>query len=97
MSDSSSGVTVARFEGERALACEDVVAREEPLEIQLGGTSLAVVMRTPGHDEELALGFLVTERVVAGRDLAGLCARAGVGAGGGGTTASGGSERELRR
>jgi FdhD protein len=44
---------------------EDSVAREEPLEIQLGGAPLAVVMRTPGHDEELALGFLVTERVVA--------------------------------
>jgi FdhD protein len=42
----------------------DFVAREEPLEIQLGPVSLAVVMRTPGHDEELALGFLVTERVV---------------------------------
>jgi FdhD protein len=43
----------------------DFVAREEPLEIQLGPASLAVVMRTPGHDEELALGFLVTERVVS--------------------------------
>jgi FdhD protein len=43
----------------------DFVAREEPLEIQLGPASLAVVMRTPGHDEELTLGFLVTERVVA--------------------------------
>lgn len=68
MSDLSSGVSVRRFEAEHASACEDVVAREEPLEIQLGGASLAVVMRTPGHDEELALGFLVTERVVAGRD-----------------------------
>jgi FdhD protein len=44
---------------------DDVVAREEPLEIQLGGASLAVVMRTPGHDRELAVGFLVTERVVS--------------------------------
>lgn len=42
----------------------DLVAVEEPLEIQIGGVSLAVVMRTPGHDEELALGFLVTERVI---------------------------------
>jgi len=48
-----------------ALAPETAaVAREEPLEIQLGATSLAVVMRTPGHDRELVLGFLVTERVV---------------------------------
>ncbi|HVP27968.1 MAG TPA: formate dehydrogenase accessory sulfurtransferase FdhD [Myxococcota bacterium] len=43
----------------------DAVAREEPLEIQLGAAPLAVLMRTPGHDQELALGFLVTERVVA--------------------------------
>ncbi len=42
----------------------DRVAHEEPLEIQVQGVSCAVVMRTPGHDEELALGFLVTERVV---------------------------------
>ena len=44
---------------------DDAVAREEPLEIQLGGASLAVVMRTPGHDRELAIGFLVTERVIS--------------------------------
>jgi FdhD protein len=43
---------------------EDLVACEEPLEIQVGPASLAVVMRTPGHDEELALGFAVTERIV---------------------------------
>ena len=40
------------------------MAREEPLEIQLGANSLAVVMRTPGHDRELVLGFLLTERVI---------------------------------
>ncbi len=56
---------VTRCEGGAADEREDRVAHEEPLEIQLGATSLAVVMRTPGHDEELALGFLVTERVVA--------------------------------
>jgi FdhD protein len=53
-----------RFRGGASRACDDPVAREEPLEIRLGGASLAVVMRTPGHDRELALGFLVTERVV---------------------------------
>jgi FdhD protein len=46
----------------------DAIAREEPLEIQLDGAPLAVVMRTPGHDADLALGFLVTERVIARRD-----------------------------
>ncbi|MCH2170916.1 formate dehydrogenase accessory sulfurtransferase FdhD [Myxococcota bacterium] len=58
-------VRVDRFEGDRPNPRTDSVAREEPLEIQLGSTSLAVVMRTPGHDDELALGFLVTERVVS--------------------------------
>lgn len=43
----------------------DLVAREEPLEIRIAARSLGVVMRTPGHDEELATGLLVTERVVA--------------------------------
>ena len=39
----------------------DVVAVEEPLEIRIGGTPVAVTMRTPGHDEELALGFCLSE------------------------------------
>jgi FdhD protein len=52
--------------GPGAALAADWVAREEPLEIQVNGAPLAVVMRTPGHDEELGLGFLVTERVVPG-------------------------------
>jgi FdhD protein len=39
----------------------DHVAVEEPLEIRIGGTPVAVTMRTPGHDEELALGFCLSE------------------------------------
>jgi FdhD protein len=39
----------------------DVVAVEEPLEIRIGGEPVAVTMRTPGHDEELALGFALSE------------------------------------
>src|SRR5437016_8849052 len=39
----------------------DRVAVEEPLEIRIGGELVAVTMRTPGHDEELALGFCLSE------------------------------------
>src|SRR3954447_23339669 len=39
----------------------DTVAWEEPLEIRIAGEPVAVTMRTPGHDEELALGFCLTE------------------------------------
>ncbi len=43
---------------------EDAVATEEPLEIRVNGRPVAVVMRTPGHDAELAAGFLLTEGVI---------------------------------
>jgi FdhD protein len=42
----------------------DAVAVEEPLEIRVGGEAVAVTMRTPGHDDELALGFLYGERLI---------------------------------
>jgi FdhD protein len=44
---------------------EDLLAVEEPLEIRVGGTSLSITMRTPGHDFDLAAGFLISEGVVA--------------------------------
>ncbi len=68
LSESVGVVDRTRFSGTRAAAGTDAVAREEPLEIQLDGASLAVVMRTPGHDEELALGLLWSERVIATLD-----------------------------
>jgi FdhD protein len=43
---------------------QDVLAGEEPLELRVGGTALAVIMRTPGHDVELAHGFLLAEGVL---------------------------------
>ena len=51
-------VRVTRVPGGEA---GDVVAVEEPLELRLDGVPVAVTMRTPGHDEELALGFAVSE------------------------------------
>lgn len=51
----------------------DTLAAEEPLEIRLGGESFSVTMRTPGHDFELAAGFLVSEGIVRGpEELRGL-------------------------
>ena len=44
----------------------DLAAAEEPLEIRLQGTSFIVTMRTPGADRELAAGFLLSERIIAG-------------------------------
>ncbi len=49
----------------------DDVAVEEPLEIRVAGAPLAVTMRTPGHDEELALGFLFGEGLIDGPRAAG--------------------------
>jgi FdhD protein len=45
----------------------DALAAEEPLEIRVDGRALAVTMRTPGHDVELAHGFLLTEGVIGDR------------------------------
>lgn len=47
---------------------EEYLTVEEPLEIRLGGRNLAIIMRTPGHDEELAAGFLLTEGIIADTD-----------------------------
>jgi len=52
-------VTAVEHDGVR-----DEVAVEEPLEIRVDGEPLAVTMRTPGHDEELALGFLHGEGLI---------------------------------
>jgi len=46
-------------------AADDEVAVEEPLEIRVNGRAIAVTMRTPGHDEELALGFCLSEGIPA--------------------------------
>jgi FdhD protein len=50
--------------GEPPVRNEDLLAAEEPLEIRVGDRPLAVTMRTPGHDFDLAAGFLVSEGVI---------------------------------
>jgi FdhD protein len=69
---STARVQLTRVPGGEAA---DLVAVEEPLEMRVGGEPVAVTMRTPGHDEELALGFLLAEglaplRAVVPPDLA---------------------------
>src|SRR5438309_2868802 len=56
---SAEPVDVVRLPGGREE--RDRIAVEEPLEIRIGGRPVAVTMRTPGHDEELALGFCLSE------------------------------------
>ncbi|MFF8842042.1 formate dehydrogenase accessory sulfurtransferase FdhD [Streptomyces sp. NPDC015127] len=64
----------------------DTLAAEEPMEIRVGGRPLAVTMRTPGDDFDLAAGFLVSEGVVhGGDDVAGIRYCAGATADGGNT------------
>ncbi len=55
---------VIRSRPGEAVADDDHVTVEEPLEIRVDGTSVAVVMRTPGDDLDLARGFLLTEGIV---------------------------------
>jgi FdhD protein len=55
---------VVRVVDGRVSARPDTLAAEEPLEIRVAGRPLSVTMRTPGHDFDLAAGFLVSEGVV---------------------------------
>ena len=55
----STAVRVTRFPGGEVV--DDRLAVEEPLEIRVNGQAVAVTMRTPGYDDELALGFCLTE------------------------------------
>ncbi len=56
-------VTVENGLGEKR---DDLLAEESPIELRLGGVPLAVLMRTPGHDADLARGFALTEGIVLG-------------------------------
>ena len=65
MSDLWSSREVSRVaDGGQPVREEDAVAAEEPLEIRVGGRSLTVLMRTPGHDIDLVTGLLRSEGIV---------------------------------
>ncbi len=57
-------VDMTHWQGNEAEQREDHLTVEEPLEVRLDQRSLAVIMRTPGHDHELAMGFLLSEGVI---------------------------------
>ena len=58
---------VVRWDAGKLQQADDELAREEPLEIRVRGRAISVTMRTPGHDDELAAGFLLTEAIVRAR------------------------------
>jgi len=68
MSEALRPVDVIRVRGRGRVSDSDRAATEEPLEIRLYDQPFAVIMRTPGADRELAAGFLLAERVIAGSD-----------------------------
>jgi FdhD protein len=61
------GSIIRRKENGEHECVTDEVAIEEPLEIRIGGEAIATTMRTPGNDEELAAGFLLSEGIVRDR------------------------------
>ncbi len=85
MTGSSFAIDIRKVNGEKQLETEDSVAVEEPLEIQLSAAaaqaaaakSVSITMRTPGHDAELALGFLFTEGIIQSIDQVAAVAQVG--------------------
>ena len=68
MNDPIKEFPIRRYRKGKVEETTDVVVVEEPLQIRLGGEPFQVLMRLPGWEKELALGFLYTEGIV--RDLA---------------------------
>src|SRR6202521_2492150 len=61
---SSHRARVLRYGEEKSVRVDAGLAAKEPMEIRIGGTPLTVMMRTPGHERELAFGFLFGEGII---------------------------------
>src|SRR5438105_6073646 len=59
---------ILRYENGALRETADELALEEPLEIRVRGRAISVTMRTPGHDDELAAGFLLSEGLIRRRE-----------------------------
>jgi FdhD protein len=68
MAEPLRSVDVVRVRGHERVPETDSAATEEPLEVRLHDRPFAVIMRTPGADRELAVGFLLAERVIRSSD-----------------------------
>ncbi len=68
MSESVRSKRVRKREAGALVEVDDRVAVEEPLDIRISGDTLAITMRTPGHDRELVLGFLWAEGIIGSPD-----------------------------
>ena len=66
MADAHRKLTITRVDRQQWVREYDLAATEEPMEVRVEGESFAVLMRTPGADRELAVGFLFSERVILG-------------------------------
>jgi len=63
--DATRRIPAERWQGSARRSAPDTIVVEEPMEVRLGGSPVAVTMRTPGHDFDLAAGFLFTEGILS--------------------------------
>ena len=68
----SETVLVTAVRGDSSARRPDELIVEEPMTVQLDGTTVSTTMRTPGHDYELAVGFCLTEGLLGGATVTGV-------------------------